>query len=77
MFFIFGAVIGGVVGYFLFAGDILWTVIFAVILGLCCVGIGSQQKSENDHKKQVEKLLTDIKNKDTNSEEKEENNKEQ
>ncbi len=61
--FIGGAIFGGIVGGAVGGGEILWIIIGAFLGGLVGFGAISQQNAEEKHKKDVEDLLKDIRDK--------------
>lgn len=60
--FIVGAIFGGVVGGAI-GGGVGWAIGGAVLGALMGLGVSTQQNEEDRHKKEVENLLNDIKNK--------------
>ena len=59
--FIIGAIIGGIIGGSI--GGPVFAVVGAVFGGLMCLGTITQQKEDESHKKEVENLLREIKDK--------------
>ncbi len=57
--FIVGAIFGGISGSV--TGGIGWIIFGAIIGGIMGFGISAKQDNEERHKKEVEKLLNDIK----------------
>ncbi len=61
--FIVGAILGGIVGGAVGGGSVGWIIGAAILGGLMGFGTFAQQNAEEKHKKDVEDLLRDIRDK--------------